>query len=128
VDTTDLVEDRRRTGEELIRALDRARFPVSAAFWLRQDEPTTWRLIIASPSVREQGPDHAYQKIQTALSELGEPRIQLTDIWVVKDTEPIVKALKAAIHTGPNDIRTFRVHHSTASGVYIDGAYVYRST
>ncbi len=128
MDTTELVEDRRREGEELIRALDRARFPVSAAFWLRQEEPSTWRLIIASPSVREDGPNLAYQKIQTALSELGTPRIQLTDIWVVKDTEPIVRALKTAIHTGPNDIRNFRMHHSTAGGVYIDSAYIYRST
>jgi len=128
LDTTELVEDRRRVGEELIRALDRAHFPVSAAFWLRQEEPSTWRLIIASPSVREKGPDHAYQKIQRALSELGEARIQLTDIWAVKDTEPIVKALKTAINTGPDEIRNLRVHQSTASGVYIDGAFVYRST
>lgn len=128
MDTAELVEDKRKEGEALLRALDSAGFPVSSAFWFRLPETNDWRLIIASPMIRDKGPDYAYQKVQGALSELDAPRIQLTDIWLVKDTEPLVKTLRSVLHTGPAGVSNVTVRNTSASGVYIDSAHVYRST
>jgi hypothetical protein len=128
MDTTNLVEDKQKEGEALVRALDSARFPVSSAFWFRLPETNDWRLIIASPIVRDQGPDYAYQRIQEALSGLDSPKIQLTDIWLVKDTEPLVKTLRSVLLTGPAVIKNVTIRNTSASGVYIDSAHVYRST
>lgn len=128
MDTRELVEEKRKEGEQLLRALDAAGFPVSAAFWYRMQETNDWRLIIASPTVRDQGPDFAYQNIQRALSQLSNPTVQLTDIWVVKDTEPLAQLIKSDKRTGPREISNLRYYNTSVSGAYIDAAYVYRST
>ena len=86
IDTAELVEHKKKEGELLLRALDSAGLPVTSAFWYRVPDTGEWRLVLASPIIREKGPDFAYEKIQRALSDPAAPKVQLTDIWLVKET------------------------------------------
>ena len=58
-------------GRELTRRLDH-RLRISAALWLYLAEPDRWRLIIASPNVKETGPRKVYQLIQSELRSTHE--------------------------------------------------------
>jgi hypothetical protein len=128
VDKTELVKEKREEGEALVRELDRIHFPISSAFWFRLEDTGEWRLILASPIVKDKGPDFAYQKIQEALSSLTSPvTTKLTDIWLVKETEPVVRALAISFKTPKQSISNVDMYNCTTSGVYVSGAHVYRA-
>jgi hypothetical protein len=57
-------------GADLTRRLDEASLKVSASLWLYIPDSNLWRLIIASPTVRKNGPKKVYQKIQSILSKI----------------------------------------------------------
>jgi hypothetical protein len=60
---------------------------------------------------------------------LPSPEIQLTDIWLVKETEPLVKAFALTLATGPTAVENKSANDCTTSnGIYIGGAHIYRST
>jgi hypothetical protein len=113
-------------GRQLLHALDQAGFNVVSAFWLLQDEEDEWRLIIASPEVDVRGPRAAYERIQTALSQISEPRLRLDQVSATRTTDPIVLLISSAIVTGPQ-VSGVRFTRNTINGVYIRDAYIYRS-
>jgi hypothetical protein len=87
-----------------------------------------WRLLIASPKVRTEGPEAAYKLVQSLLRRLIDSGVRLPEIWLVKDTEPMLAALRAAVPTTPDEISSIRLRRNTASGLYFDDAYIYRSS
>lgn len=123
MDSTTLVDEKKKAGDDLLGALDRTGFPIESAFWYQVPDGGGWRLILASPLVREKGPDFAYRKIQEALSALNS-NIQTTDIWLVKETEPIVVVFKQVFPEAKN----LTVGQTSAAGLSIGGAHIYRST
>lgn len=114
-------------GAELITRLDKAGFSVFAALWLYLPESETWRLIIASPEVRLDGPKKAYKKIQSVLARipLDKPRISLSDISVLDSKDPFITSLKAAIQTDKG-ISGIRLIKTSVNGHFIEDAYIYR--
>lgn len=116
-------------GKNLVLALDKAQFIVAAALWLYLPETGTWRLMIASPQVRSEGPRKAYKKIQSVLSKLSSApaRISLQDIAVVDSNDSFISLLRNAVRTedGISDIRFTK---NTINGFFIEDAHIYRLT
>jgi hypothetical protein len=125
VDKTTLVEADIEAGAKLIRALDAANFPLSAALWLYLPEEEDWRLILATPLVREKGPRAAYELVQKVLMELPNLPLSLDQISLVDPNDRTVSLLRLAISTGPG-IAGVRFSRNTINGVYIEDAYLYR--
>ncbi len=123
--TNEMIE----AGAELIRRLDAAGFELNAGFWLFMEEPNAWRLILASPIVTKDGPNKAYQKIQSVMSKKREDRkaISLANISAVEHDKPIVTLLRVAIKTG-NGISGVRFSRNSINGQYIEDSYIYRMT
>src|SRR5579871_3955306 len=63
MDKTILVEPDIKQGKRLIKELDKAGFPVLAAFWLYLEESGVWRSHIASPVEAAEGRKAAYTKV-----------------------------------------------------------------
>jgi len=107
----------------LLRALDRARFPVYAALWSLK--AGTWRYVIASPVVVSDGAREAYRQVNDILrsTPVG---MSLADITVVGPQGPVVQALRAVVHIGPDEVSGVRVTADTVSHVFIEDAYIYR--
>lgn len=114
-------------GTDLIARLDKAGFSVFAALWLYVPESETWRLIIASPAVRLDGPKKAYKKIQSVLARapMAIPRIALNDVTVLDSKDTFISLLKAAIQTD-NGISGIRLIKTAINGLFIEDAYIYR--
>ena len=122
-----LVSEMVLAGTDLIARLDKAGFSVFAALWLYVPESETWRLVIARPEVRLDGPKKAYKKIQSVLARMpvDKPRIALNDITVLDSKDSFISSLKAGIQT---DIRIsgIRLVKTAINGLFIEDAYIYR--
>jgi len=126
--TTELVDSTLLSeGWQLVQELKAQMFPVAAAFWLRVPD-ADWRLIIASSVVREQGPDHAYQNIQGVLGRLPGPKLRITDVWLVKDTDPVVKSVSEISLDRPKHAGTAPYVITTTSGALAGDAQIYVTT
>jgi hypothetical protein len=109
-----------------MRRLDEAQLEISASLWLYMPDKNLWRPLIASPSVRKEGPKKVYQKIQTALSKMSDdaPQVLLQDMSAVEDTHPLISSLKVSMCFGGVSGR--RLSRSTINGHFIEDAYIYR--
>ncbi len=118
-----------KAGEELVKRLDKSEFRVKAAFWFFQTDNEVWRLIIASPKVKDKGPRQAYKSIQEIVKQIPsqKPRIELQNISVVDSSHHLVSLLKSAIKTGTG-ISGIRFSQNTINGEFIEDAYIYRLT
>ena len=114
-------------GEEIIRQLDRVPVVVNAAFWFFIPEINKWRLMIASPDVRTEGPRRLYRTIQAVLNKLPPEQAapSLSDITVLEASDPIVTLLSHALRTGPG-ISGVRFSRNTINGRFVEDAYIYR--
>ena len=116
-----------RAGAELTRKLDEVRWPVVASLWFYLPESNQWKLILASPSVRSEGPKKSYEKIQAALASVPnlEGALALSDIGVTDPEDPLIALLRVAITTGPT-VSGMRFTRNVINGHFIEDAYIYR--
>lgn len=120
-----LTEEMVRAGESVILCLDRYNLIITSALWFYIPDATQWRLVLATPELRLEGPRRIYKKIQTALTKLDEPKIQLKDISVIRSDDPLIVLFRSAIRTGPG-IAHIRFTSSVINGVPIEDAHIYR--
>ena len=125
--TANLTPEMIEGGRRLLERLDRTSFGVRACFWFYFSESDRWRLVVASPEVRNRGPHAAYRKIHAAarwvpaaagISALGVLR-------AMEDTDPLVGALRKAVPRRSGTAGT-RLTRSGVDGTFIDDAYIYR--
>jgi hypothetical protein len=122
--TNQLVTGGIRQGEQLLRALDAAHFPVTTALWYLS--VGTWRYVLASPVVDRDGPREAYRQVDEVLraNHIG---MALSDIAVVSPDDQLVKLHGAAIRTSPTAVGGIRFTANTINHVFIEDAYIYRA-
>lgn len=119
-----LTDEMIAAGAELTRTLDRARWPIVAALWLFESENNHWRLLLASPSVDEEGPRESYKHVSEALRALH-PAVPLESVKVVPSDDPIVSVFRSAYRTAAS-VEGRRLFRSAINGHFVDDAYVYR--
>ena len=112
-------------GAKLIDKLDNFSCRVKAAFWMFLPEEKTWKFILASPLVKEEGPRKYYKRIIDANKEVEGNVISLNDISVSDVDNQLIQLLKFAISTG-DSISSIRFSKNTINGVFIDDAHIYR--
>ena len=124
-----LTKEMIQAGADLVHRLDAAHLEVSASLWLYIPDANLWRLVIASPAVKAEGPKRVYQKIQSVLSQAPDDayKVTLSDISAVEHTDPLVTLLRAAVKMGKG-ISGRRFSRNTINGHFIEDAYLYRVT
>ena len=124
-----LTQEMVQAGAELTRRLDEAHLEVCASLWLYMPDKNLWRLIVASPAVRQDGPKKVYQQIQTILSKMSDKtwKLPLHDISVVEDSDPLIASLRTSMGT-KDGISGKRFSRDTVNGHFIEDAYIYKMT
>ena len=112
-------------GAELIDKLDNSSCHVKAAFWMFVPEEKTWKFILSSPLVKEEGPRKYYKRIVDANKEIEGNIISLNDISVSDINNQLIQLLKVAISTG-DSISNIRFSKNAINGVLIDDTHIYR--
>ena len=119
-----LTEQMIAAGSDLTRALDHSGWPLAGALWLFDPENNEWRLLLASISVRAEGPRAAYSRIAGVLRELSSP-LSLENITVVDPDDTRIRLL-ASVYPSNQNIEGRRFKRSAIAGHVIDDAYIYR--
>jgi hypothetical protein len=86
-----LVDSRVDDGEAIVDQLMRDNFQVTVAFWVKPGEDARWHLYIASPMVNAEKPGQAYPALYASLSKIPNSSVQLSEIKLVNDANPIAR-------------------------------------
>jgi hypothetical protein len=121
-----LVSDDIAAGRNVIEALDEAKFPVEAAFWLYESNRERWTLWIVTPRA---GGDlqKAYMKVQEILDtvndrnvlDLARVRLEIPENRTVQAVRPLINV------KGLSDVRMR--HNLGDHGVFIEDTLIYRT-
>ena len=122
-----LTQEMIKAGAELISFLDKSHFIVRVAFWMQDDEARIWRLVIATPELRTDGPKKVYKNLLNKINKMQNPKIDLSQIAVIDNFSNIIKTLKIAIKTG-DGISGIQFTGNNINGFQFPNSYIYRVT
>ena len=113
-------------GKALLLQLEKE-MPIVGAFWQFISDSEVWKLVIASPDVREEGPRKIYSKIQRAIlrNATGSPFIGINSIVVIEHTKPLIKHLRTKAKSGVIEPDT-RYSSNIASGQFVEDIHLYK--
>jgi hypothetical protein len=122
---TPLVDADIEMGRELVRILDEAKFPVTAAAWIFFPDVDEWRLVIRTPRA-EKNLLEAFGDVARALDAKGDlrSRIDLARVKLVPPTDRMLEAIGKAVRM--DGLGTMRFSRNVINGIYIDDALIYR--
>jgi hypothetical protein len=83
-----LVREKIGGGQAVLDALRDSDFPVTGAFWCKIPESGYWRLVIASPRVREAGLLASVHEVRLILEAHGLGSQYFTDIFLFSPKDP----------------------------------------
>jgi hypothetical protein len=113
-------------GRTVIEALDKANFPVEAAFWLYESNRERWSLWIATPRAGEDL-GKAYLSVRQILDTVSDRKVlELPQITLALPSDRTVEAVRSLIKVkGLSDVRMR--HNLGDHGVYIEDTLIYRT-
>jgi hypothetical protein len=103
-----LVKELIEEGQQLLGALARTRFFVTAALWFYIPESLEWRLVIITPTVDQGGPIAAYTRLQRILTSISPSQLTFTDISLMSPFSQDYQNLQAGFKYDPNNERRNR--------------------
>ena len=124
MDTKLLVAEQIHDGKQIVDQLMRDGFKVTAAFWIKTAEEGLWHLYIASPLVEANRPGEAYRLLYASISQIPGLEVQLSDIKLINDTNPIARDIIEVRDRYPLETPT-RYRGKRIGNVSILEAYVY---
>ena len=125
-----LVESQIADSTALVRSLDSQGDKPSAALWHYSPEEDEWRFLVAGPSFDALMPNDtqgAYQRVVEALTHAQLSMLFIGKVKVVKTDDPMLKATRFMIKTGPDAIARGYFRDNNVNGVFIKEMLVLRS-
>jgi hypothetical protein len=121
-----LVSEDIAAGRNVIEALDKAKFPVEAAFWLYESNFERWTLWIATP-LAGRDLQKAYIRVREILDGVTDRDVlDLPRINLALPSDRTVQAVRSLIDV--KGVAGVRMRHNLAGhGVYIEDALIYRT-
>jgi len=110
-------------GDDILRHLDAAKFPATAALWAQHDND--WNLIIGTALVDKLGLRRAYLRLREALSTDGPVAVSSLPIRLYGNRDPLIKDLRRTFGTAES-VRGMRLGGHSIGDRWIQDAYVYR--
>ena len=115
-------------GLQLVRVLDEAKFPVSAALWLFSSDLERWRFVIATTNLPQQ---IAQRQLEAATivakwkeDHDGDQILDLARVRFVSDTDQLISGLGKVMKL--EGLSEVRVSNNMINGVFVEDAIVHR--
>jgi hypothetical protein len=123
--TTALVSTDVEMGSELLKVLDEAAFPVTAAAWIYFPDVDEWRLVIRTPKA-EKDLQGALRELAAAMDAKGDlrTRLDLSRVKLVPPKDKILAAMSSIVRV--DGISNIRFSRNVINGLVIDDALIYR--
>jgi hypothetical protein len=112
-------------GRELLRILDEAKFPVTAAVWIFFPDIEEWRLVVRTPKA-EKNLQQALLELAVLLDKQGDlrKRLDLSRVKLVPPKDKMLAAMSSIVKV--DGISSIRFSRNVVDGVLIDDALIYR--
>lgn len=100
--------------------------PIDAAFWVKSDPESRWRLYVASDKIDDSNFDQGYEVVGRVAEELADPNFNVFQVHLVGKDDPLARdvceLLRRYHGKGPIHYRDYLV-----GGAGVDELYVYPS-
>jgi hypothetical protein len=83
-----------KLGEKIVKSLDAAKFPISAAIWILTEEDG-WQFVIGTPLYESGGLGEAYRKLIAALRKDDPESMDFRDVRLMGNRNPFIRELRA---------------------------------
>ena len=120
-----LVEVDLEKSERIVSALEKSGINVAIAMWVRFPEYEDWRFVLASKNLDASSLGDAYLKVKRILAEAGMTVWEIPTIFIMKTTDPFVRALHKVFGKVANVVG-MRLGGQRWGDRYIDDAYAYK--
>lgn len=120
-----LVEVDLSKSEKIVSALEEAGVRVAAALWVVFPEYDDWRLVLASRDLDTLSLGDAYLRVNRILKESGLTVWEIPTIFIMKTTDPFVRALRKVFGKAKNAIG-MRLGGQVWGGRFVEDAYAYK--
>jgi hypothetical protein len=111
-------------GEAILAALDVAKFPVTAALWLLQNDDKKWELVIATPLYDKLAQRNAYMRLIEALKPTGNVFLGGLPLRLESNKHPLIRTLRKIFGRAAS-VEGMRLGLSIGN-VWVQDGYVYR--
>jgi hypothetical protein len=112
-------------GEAILAALDTAKFPVTAALWILQDDEKKWELVIATPLYDKVGQRNAYMRLIEALEPTGNIFLGGLPLRLESNKRPLIRTLRKIFGRAAS-VEGMRLGLQSIGNVWVQDGYVYR--
>jgi hypothetical protein len=114
-----------KRGERVVSALDEAGIRVLVAMWVHFSEYESWRFVLVSKNLDALDLGDAYLKVNKILKEAGMTAGQIPTIFIMKSTDPFVRALRKSFGKTA-DVSGLRLGGQRLGDRFVDDAYAYK--
>ena len=118
-----LTDEKIRSGQSLIEALDAAGLDITAAYWFRETDNGSWKLGISERNLSN--PRDFYKKVQKVMTRSDTSDLSLDDIVAVVSKSPVLRLLGSVFKTG-RSIRKIEFLNNAVNGVLLPDMLIYR--
>ncbi len=108
--------------EKIVSALEEAGIPIALALWVVFPEYDDWRLALASRSLDSLSLGDAYLKVNRVLKEAGITVWEMPTIFIMKTTDPFVRALRKGFGKAKS-VTGMRLGGQSWGGRFVEEAY-----
>jgi hypothetical protein len=124
---TPLVYPDREFASSLLALLDKAKFPISAALWLKKPEHDEWNLVIGTPLYEREGFQKTFLRLRSVLEKAEGRPVPLSGLplQLRGNRDPFIRDLRKLLAKSEH-VEGNRLGGQTLGGQYIQDAYVYR--
>ena len=123
MDQTPLVNDMIDAGAQFLKEFEK-RYPIAAAFWMKDRDESRWNLHVASQGICETDRGNAYSEVIRIAKDMKDYYFDPLNVKLRRMDAPIVKFVMDFQSRHPGRIATvFNV--PTFEGVEVEGMYLY---
>jgi hypothetical protein len=124
MDKTVLVAPDFKVGDEVLRLLDEAKFPVTAAAWVLSNALGGWQFVVGTPLYDKLGAIEAYGSLIAAVRANDPASMLFEDVRLMSTREPFIRDLRRSFQH--RDFRKGARTSGMIGDIFAEAATVYR--